>query len=95
MKTQVLVNNMVIPLDDFTQRYIGSVLRGIATSLGLPGSGISLELDPGGLNLFSEEANIPVTTEFARNIVESTIRGMLSPIEGVVWVERITINTRE
>jgi hypothetical protein len=86
---------MVIPLNDFTQFYIGNVLRGIATSLGVPGSRISLDFAPEGLNLFSEDENVPVTTEFARSMVESTVRGMLSPLEGVVWVERITINTRE
>jgi hypothetical protein len=86
---------MVIPLNDFTQLYIGNVLRGIATSLGLPGSRISLNIDQGGLNLFSEEESVPVTKEFARSMVESTVRGMLSSLEGVVWVERITINTRE
>jgi hypothetical protein len=91
----VLVNDMVIPLNDFTQLYIGNVLRGIATSLGCPGSSVSLDIDAGGLNLLSEGTSHPVSTEFARSMVESTVRGMLSPLEGVVWIERITISTRE
>ena len=96
LKTQLLVNDMVIPLNDFTQLYIGNILRGIATSLGCWGKKISMDIDPQGLNLYSEDTDVQIRKkEFAREIVESTVKGMLSPLHGVVWLGKVTIITRE
>jgi hypothetical protein len=87
---------MVIPLNDFSELYVGSILRGIATSLGCCGKKISINIDPEGLNLYSDDLDVQVKKEeFACIIVESTIKGMLSPLKGVVWPEKITITTRE
>ncbi len=95
LKTQLLVNEMVIPLNDFAQQYIGNVLKGIAKSLGCSGGDVSFNLDRDGLNLYSEDKNIALETDFSRDIVESTVKGMLSPIRGVIWIEKVMITTKE
>lgn len=95
LKTQLLVNDMVIPLNDFTQQYIGNILRGIATSLGCSGKKISMNIDAEGLNLYSEYSDVQIRKDFDRALVESTVKGMLSPLRGVVWVDKVSITTRE
>ncbi|UCE78997.1 MAG: hypothetical protein JSV13_10940 [Nitrospiraceae bacterium] len=94
LKTQLLVNEMVIPLNDFTQQYIGNVLKGIAQSLGCSGKDVRFNLDRDGLNFYSEDKDIEIKTEFSRDIVESTVKGMLSPIRGIVWIEKVMITTK-
>ena len=95
LKTQLLVNEMVIPLNDFTQQYIGNVLKGIAQSLGCSGEDVHFNLDRDGLNFYSENNDIEIKTDFSRDIVESTVKGMLSPIRGIVWIEKVMITTKE
>lgn len=95
MKTQLLVNDLVIPLNDFTQLYIGNILRGIATSLGCPEERVSINIDADGLNLFAGYSGIQIEQGFTREIVESTVKGMLSPLKGVVWIEKVIITTSE
>ena len=95
LKTQLLVNNMVVPLDDFTQQYIGNILRGISVSFGHGGKHVSIDINSTGLNLYSEDKDLHLENDFSQAIVESTIKGMLSPLRGVVWVENVVITTRE
>lgn len=84
---------MVIPLNDFSQQYIGTVLRGIAFSLGCVGTNIGIDIDPKGMNLHSEDRDIQVSNDFPRVIVESTVRGMVSPLKGVGLMDKIMIRT--
>jgi len=86
---------MVVPLNDFTQTYIGNVLRGIAVSLGCPGAKVSLDIDSKAVVLNSENRDLQIGKDFTRAIVESTVKGMLSPLDGVVWLEKVTITTRD
>ena len=94
VKTQLLVNDMVIPLNDFAQLYIGNILRGIATSFGCFGTKISMNIDRETLNLCSEDSDVQIRQEFIRAIVESTVKGMLSHLRGIVWFDNVTITTR-
>jgi hypothetical protein len=86
---------MVIPLNDFNQLYIGNILKGIALSLGHSSKKVSVNVDPDGLNIYSGDTEIPVKKEFVHSIIESTIKGMLSPLKGVFWLEKVTITTTE
>ena len=95
MKTQLLVNDIVIPLNDFTQMYIGNILRGIATSLGYSGNSFSIRLDREGCVLHSEDSDVEIDNEFYNDIVKGTVRGMLSSLQGVFWHEKVTIITDE
>lgn len=86
---------MVVPLNEFAQQYIGNILRGIALSLGYSGTNISIDIDSRGLNLYSEDRDIQIRKDFPRAIVESTVKGMVSPLKGVVWVDKVMIRTSE
>ncbi len=93
LKTTLFVNDMVVPLNEFTQQYIGKVLAGIADSLGYNGRRINLYIEPAGLTLFADDNEIPIRKDFVRLLIESTIKGVLSPLKGIFWLERITIST--
>ncbi|RMG02610.1 MAG: hypothetical protein D6726_07225 [Nitrospirae bacterium] len=95
MKTTLFVNDMVIPLNDFTQQYIGKILVGIAESLGYTGQRINLYIEPSDLNLFTDDTQVPIRKEFVRLLIESTIKGVLSPLKGIFWLQRITITTEK
>ncbi|GBD99309.1 hypothetical protein BMS3Abin07_01344 [bacterium BMS3Abin07] len=92
-KTKLLVNDEFIPLNDFTQRYIGNILRGIAEALGYSSRKVTIIIEPDDLKIFCGEEAVPIQKDFARLIVESTIKGVLSPLNGIFWLERISIVT--
>ena len=90
-----MVNDIVIPLDDFTQAFLCNVLRGMAVTLGSRSSDVGFNIDINELTLCSDDSNIEVKDEFMRLMIVGTIRGMLSSIKGVVWLEKVTLTTRE
>lgn len=91
MKTVLLVNDYIVPLNEFIQNYIGNVLRGIVLSLGYDSKDITVHVDHEGLRILTENGEIPIVKDFAKSLIESTIKGVLSPLNGVFWLERITI----
>ncbi len=95
MKTTLMVNDIVIPLNDFTQVFLGNVLRGMALSVGNRSNDVGFNIDVNDLTLYSDDTNIEIKDESTRLMMVSTVRGMLSSIKGVVWLERVTLNTRE
>ncbi len=95
LKTTLMVNDIVIPLNDFTQAFLGNVLRGMAQSLGNKSNDIGFDIDVNDLTLYSDDKNIEIKDETTRLMMVSTVRGMLSSIKGVVWLERVTLTTRE
>lgn len=95
MKTTLLVNDMIIPLNEFTQQYIGKILVGIAESLDHKGRRINLYIEPSGLTLFADDNQVPIKKDFVRLLIESTIKGVLSPLKGIFWLQRITIITEK
>lgn len=86
---------MVIPLNDFAQTYIGNILKGIVTSLGQEAGNISVDIVPDGLNIYNGDSEVPVNKEYMRSIIEQTIKGMLKPINGVYWLNKVTITTND
>lgn len=95
MKTTLMVNDIVIPLSDFTQAYLGNVLRGMALSLGSRGNDVGFNIDVNELTMYSDDTNIEIKDESTRLMIVSTVRGMLSSIKGVVWLGKVTLTTRE
>lgn len=91
MKTILAVNDNRIPLNDFTQNYIGNVMRGIAVSLGHSSSAITLDINGADLSLKTGKGDVIILKDFAKMLIESTIKGILSPLNGVLWLQRITI----
>jgi len=93
-KTNLMVNDYVVPLNRFTQTYIGNILRAMALSLGYNPKEVSAYIDGDEVRLYTEEGEIPIVREFAKAMVTSTVKGVLSPLKGIFWLQRISINTR-
>lgn len=90
-----MVNDIVIPLNDFNQAFLGNVLRGMALSLGNNNNDVGFNIDVNELTLYSDDINMKINDEPTRLMILSTVRGMLSPIKGVVWLEKVTLTTRD
>lgn len=95
MKTQLLINDIIIPLSEFSQIYLGYILRAIAASLGYSGKKFSINIDDDGCILHSDDLDVAIDDEFRNEIVKGTIRGMLSSLKGIFWYEKVTITTSE
>jgi len=93
-KTNLMVNNNVVPLNRFTQTYIGNILKAMALSLGYNPREVSAYIDGDEVRLYTEEGEIPIVREFAKAMVTSTVKGVLSPLKGVFWLQRIIINAK-
>lgn len=92
MKTSLTVNNNNIPLNDFTQRYIANILCGIARSFGIDSDAVTVRVDAEGFRIHTVDGEIDISKkEFAKQLIESTIKGMLSPLKGVFWLQNIMI----
>ncbi len=95
MKTNLVVNDTVVPLNPFTQRYIGNILKAITQSLGYEAKKVNLCIDQDDLRLYADDQEVPIKKEFVKLIVESTIKGVLSPLKGIFWLERVMISSIE
>jgi hypothetical protein len=95
LRTALTVNDIVVPLNPFVQRYIGNVLRAIVASLDCPGTKVHVYIDRYEIKLYSDDKEVPLKKEFARLFIESTIKGVLSPLKGIFWLERVNIATWE
>lgn len=95
LKTSLLVNDYVVPLNEFTQNYIGNVLRGIVISLGYDSRDITLLIDQAGLRIYTEQGEVPLLKDFTRLLITSTVKGILSPLKGVFWLQRINITCKD
>jgi len=93
LKTTLVVNDTVIPLNHFTEQYIGNILKSISSSLGFDAKKVNIYIEPEELRIYADDRKIPIRKDFVRLIVESTIRGVLSPMKGIFWLERISICT--
>ena len=94
LKTTLMVNDIVIPLNDFNQAFLGNVLRGMANSLGSSSGHVVFNIDVNELTLYSDEMNIEIEDEITRLMIISTVKGMLSSIKGVVWLGKVTLTTK-
>lgn len=95
MKTALLVNNNIVPLNDFTQAYVGNILYAIAGSLGSDAKNVIMRIEPNGIHVFAGDDELVINRDFAKQLIESTIRGTLSPLKGVFWHPNITISVFE
>lgn len=94
LKTDVIVNDTIIPLNEFTQNYIGNVLRSIVESIGHASKDVAVHIDGGDLSIYTEKGELPLLKDFARQLVESTVKGMVSPLRGVFWFQSLIVSTR-
>lgn len=95
MKANLVVNDYIVPLNDFTQNYIGNVLKGIVFALGHDSSRVTVNIDGTDLYIKTDKGDLSIMKDFTRLLIESTIKGVLSPLKGVIWLQRITITCKE
>lgn len=91
LKANLVVNDYIVPLNDFTQNYIGNVMKGIVRSLGHDSKEVTVDIDKSALHISTEKGDVPIVKDFTKLLVESTIKGILSPLKGIIWLQRITI----
>ncbi len=91
LQTHVIVNDRVVPLNDFTQKYIENVLKGIISSLGFNGKEYTVFIDCNELMIFVDDKEVPLRKDFSKLLVRSTIKGVLSPLKGIPFFENIKI----
>lgn len=93
-KTALMVNDYVVPLNPFTQTYIGNIVKAIINSLGEEGVEFGIYIDGEEMRIFTEKGEVPLNRDFARAIVTSTLKGVLSPLKGIFWLQRISIKAK-
>lgn len=91
MNANLTVNDMVIPLNNFTQEYMGNIVRGIVTSLGARGRNIQLLINKEALLIVADCEEVAIRGEFAYYLIKSTVKGMLSSFEDIPLFETISM----
>lgn len=95
MQTTLLVNDQIIPLNEFTQDYLGNVIMGMVVALGHDSKDVRLHIDDSGLRIRTERGEVTLRKDFPRLLIESTVKGMLSPLKGIFWLGRISISCKK
>lgn len=94
LKTSLMVNNYVIPLNDFVQGYVANILFAIAKSFGISPNSVTVCVDSEDFHVYTDKGEIDISKkDFARQLIESTVKGMLSPLKGIFWLQKITITS--
>lgn len=94
MKTSLSINNNSIPLNEFTQSHISNVLYGIVRSFGIYPETIMVCVDAKGFRVYTDKGEIDISKkDFAKQLIESTIKGALSPLKGIFWMQNIVITS--
>jgi len=89
--TRLLCNDQEIELNGFTQRYIANIIIGIARSFGDSSQDIAAYIDDDELRFDSSRGQLNIEKDFAKELIQSTIKGMLSPLRGIFWDQKIKI----
>ncbi|TAN46062.1 MAG: hypothetical protein EPN22_00330 [Nitrospirae bacterium] len=90
-KTALICKGNRIELNSFTQKYIGNVVMAIAGSFGNISNLVTVHIDENFTGIYSDGKKIVIEKEFARQLLQSTVKGLLSPLNGVFWEQEITI----
>lgn len=94
LKTSVFVADSDIPLNRFTHVYVGNEVRGIVRALGQDAKDITININGADIKIFTEEGEVSLHKDFARKIVEGSLKGILSPLKGIDWNKQITIKCK-
>lgn len=94
-KTDLMVNDHVIELNNFVQNYIGAVLYGIISVLdAIPGEVVLVMDSMRDVEIYVDNKEVEIRKRFVKDIVGSTVRGLISPLKGVFLLDRVIIRTR-
>ena len=84
------MNNNIVPLNDFTQNYIASVLCAIAHTFGDDSRNVTMHIEPEEFHIYTENGELDIK-RFCEGINREYRKGILSPLKGVFWSQNITI----
>lgn len=94
LKTSLMVNSHVIPLNDFVQGYVANILFAIANFFGISPNSVTVCVDSEDFHVYTDKEELDISKkDFARQLIESTVKGMLSPLKGIFWLQKITITS--
>lgn len=93
MTTTLHVNDNVMFLNDFTPGYIGNVLYAIVRFLGNDFKNVTVCIESDEIHIYTENGEVNIDRDNVSMLIENTIRGMLSPLKGVLWLQKITITS--
>ncbi len=94
-RTDLMVNDHVIPLNDFVQHYMGTVLFSVVSVLGSKCNEIAVVMNGiRDIEIYADNKVIELRKQFVRDIIGSTVKGFISPLKGVFLLDRIIIRTR-
>ncbi|MFZ5997216.1 MAG: hypothetical protein ACOYW7_06975 [Nitrospirota bacterium] len=92
LRTCLTVNSVAVPLNDFTQNYIANVLSAVVRSFGVDSTRVTVSIDGETLHILTEDGGIDLAErDFAKQLVINTLKGVLSPLKGVFWLQKIDI----
>ncbi len=94
-RTDLMVNDYVVPLNNFIKNYIGAILFGIVSVLGATPQEVVIVMDEmRAIKIYADDKEIEVRKRFVRDIVGSTVRGIVSPLKGVFLLDKVIIRSR-
>lgn len=92
MNTKLIINDTAVPLTELTQEYMGNVVRGITTSLGVNNKNeISLYINKEMLHMSADCEDVIIDETFMHYLIKCTIKGMVSSFEDIPWFETISM----
>ncbi|MBF0328418.1 MAG: hypothetical protein HQL10_04620 [Nitrospirae bacterium] len=91
IKTVLICKGNQIPLNAFTQKYIANVVMAVAKSFGDISNFVTVHIDENFAGIYSNGNKIVIEREFAKQLVQNTVKGLLSPLKGIFWDQEITI----
>ncbi len=47
------------------------------------------------IHIYTESGEVDIKKDFTRQLIKNTIKGMLSPLKGVLWLKEISITSTE
>lgn len=96
MNTRLIINDTVVQLNELTQVYMGNVVRGIASSIGVnAGSEINLFINNEKLYMSADCEDVIIDEYFMQYLIKCTIKGMVSSFEDIPWFETISMTIKE
>lgn len=94
LKTELLCNNHSVKLNNFTQKYIADIVASIAKSLGSEPEEVILIVGENGVSVKCDDKQLKMEKDFVGNLILNTVKGMLSPLKGILWGRDIIITVK-
>ena len=91
MKVEIINNDNVIFLNAFSQRDVANILMALIKSFGDDSSAITIHINADELSIYTKKGKLSMEKDFAKQLIHSTIKGVLSPFKGLFWQQQMRI----